>query len=196
MSDEATRKRRGRPPKPLGDAARGPLTIRLRADVRADVERASVRYGRSLSEEIESRLEISFALKQYFRHEIGEDIFCLANAMASSLSYLEGFTGKEWTEDQQTFETFQATMANLLRNYRDLKIKAEGRTFPVGDFEGKSTDERGQMLAGLGGLAPPRPRKPAAPAEPSDEQREGRARSMASMRAILSDDSSDDEGES
>ena len=195
MSEEATTKRRGRPAKPLGDAARGALTIRLRAEVRADVERASVRYGRSLSEEIESRLEVSFALKQYFRHEVGEDIFCIANAMASSLSYLEDYKGKGWREDQDTFETFQATVSNLLKNYRDLKTRAEGRAFPTGDFDGKSTNELGQMLAAVGGLAPPRVRKPAPPPERTDEQIEGRALAKASMRKILAEKSSDTDGE-
>lgn len=192
MSEGATTRRRGRPAKPLGDSARGPLTIRLRADVRADVERASVMYGRSLSEEIESRLEVSFALKQYFRHEIGEDIFRIANAMALSLSYLEEYKGKGWIEDQETFEVFQSTVSNLLRNYRDLATKVEGRIAPAGDFDGKSTDELGQMLAAVGGLAPPRVRQPAPPSEPTDEQREAQAREMASMRKILAEKSSDD----
>lgn len=195
MSDAVTKRGRGRPPKPLGDAARGSLTIRVRAEVRADIERASIRYGRSLSEEIESRLEASFAFRQYFRQELGEDIFAIANAMASSLSYLEDWKGKGWTEDQEVFETFQATVANLLRNYRDLTTKAEGRTFPTGDFDGKSTEELGQMLAAVGGLAPPRVRKPTPPPEPTDEHLEARARGMAGMRAMLEQQAASDEGD-
>ena len=195
MSEVVMKRGRGRPPKPLGDAARGSLTIRVRAEVRADVERAAVRYGRSLSEEIESRLEASFALRQYFRQEMGEDVFCIANAMASSLSYLEEFKGKGWTEDQETFETFQSTVSNLLRNYRDLVTKAEGRTFPTGDFDGKSTEDLGQLLAALSGLAPPRIRKPAPPPELTDEQREGRALAKASMRKILAEKSAGEEEE-
>jgi len=60
MADQATnRKRRGRPPKPLGGKARGNLTIRLRDRVREDLEAAINESGRSLSEEIEYRLELS-----------------------------------------------------------------------------------------------------------------------------------------
>ena len=195
MSEGVIKRGRGRPPKPLGTGDRGSLTIRVRAEVRADVERASVRYGRSLSEEIEHRLEASFAFRQYFRQELGEDIFCIANAMASSLSYLEDFKGHIWTEDQETFDIFQETVSNLLKNYRDLVTKSDGRTSPSGDWDGKSTEELGQMLAAAGGLAPPRSRKPTPPPEPTSEQLEARALSKASMRKILAEKSSDDVGE-
>jgi hypothetical protein len=195
MTKAPAKSGRFKPVDPAPVSARATLTVRLRAEVRSEVERAAVRYGRSLSEEVESRLEVSFALKQYFRQEIGEDIFCIANAMASSLSYLEDYKEKSWIEDQNTFEAFQATVSNLLRNYRDLVTKAEGRAFPTGDFDGKSTEELGQMLAAVGGLAPPRVRKPTPAPEPTDEQLEARALSKASMRAIVAKRSASDEGD-
>ena len=195
MPDETTEKRRGRPPKPLGDAARGPLTIRLRAEVRRDVERAAIRYGRSLSEEIESRLEVSFAFTQYVRHEWGDDIFRIAQAMAGSLSFLEDWTGESWIGDKETYDLLQLTVANIIRNYRDLINKADGRAWPQGGLNGKTPDELGQMFAAMGGLAPPRPKKPVPPPEPSNEQHEGRQRSMANMRKILAEKSPADDGE-
>lgn len=50
------KRRRGRPAlEPVGQ--RSTLTIRIRIEVRRDVERAAILNGRSLSEEIEHRLE-------------------------------------------------------------------------------------------------------------------------------------------
>lgn len=188
VADAKSDKRRGRPAKPLGDAARGPLTVRLRAEVRSDVERAALRYGRSMSEEIESRLEVSFAFTQYIRHEWGDDVFRIAQAMAGGLSHIEDWTGKSWTKDKETCDLFEITASNIIRNYRDLVIKAVGRAWPQGDLEGKTHEELGQMFAALGGLAPPRLKKPTMPSEASDEQIGDRSRSMASMKAMLAEE--------
>ena len=108
---------------------------------------------------------------------------------------IEDWTGKSWADDEETAVILNMTVSNLLKNYRDLLNKAAGRHTPVGDFEGKTPDELGQMFAALGGLAPPRPRKPVSPPERSEEQLEARARSKGNMRKILSEGSSDDDGD-
>lgn len=56
---EQPKRRRGRPPKPEHEKRRRNLTFRVRAHLRYRLELAAARDGRSLSEEIEHRLERS-----------------------------------------------------------------------------------------------------------------------------------------
>jgi hypothetical protein len=53
-------RRRGRPPLPLGEAKRSSFNTRLRAVLKTRLQQAAADEGRSLSEEIEFRLERSF----------------------------------------------------------------------------------------------------------------------------------------
>lgn len=141
-----------------------------------------------MSEEIESRLEASFALTEYLRREWGEDIFRIAKAAAGSLSFIEDYTGKAWTEDEETYQTLQATMLNLIKNYRDRVAKRPGQPMPPqGDFDGKTIDERGQMFAAVGGIEPPRRSKPLPPTPTSDEDLAKRRQSKANMLALLAE---------
>ena len=94
----AQESKRGRPPKfAPGERTRGPLTIRLRDQVRQELEGAAAAAGRSLSEEIEYRLELSFNRRDYLREKWGDDFFNLADAAAKSLAHLQNFTGESWS---------------------------------------------------------------------------------------------------
>lgn len=55
-----TPKRRGRPPKPPEERKGGNLTFRTRADFRERLEEAAAQSGRSVTEEVELRVERSF----------------------------------------------------------------------------------------------------------------------------------------
>lgn len=61
MSDEQPAKRRGRPPKDPADRKDGNLTFRTRGDMRRRLSEAAEKSGRSISEEVEKRLEESFS---------------------------------------------------------------------------------------------------------------------------------------
>ncbi len=145
-----------------------------------------------MSEEVESRLEASFALTEYLRRSWGDDVFRIAQASAASLSFIEDYTGKAWTEDEETFETVQATMACLVKNYRDQVTRTEGQPTPQGDLDGKSIEERGQMFAALGGLAPLRQKRPIRDAEAAPTY-DGRANMMKQLEDEM-DDEPDNEG--
>jgi hypothetical protein len=56
-------RKRGRPPLPPGQGKRASFTTRLRAALRDRLKEAAANEGRSLSEEIEFRLELSFLTK-------------------------------------------------------------------------------------------------------------------------------------
>jgi TraY domain len=72
-------RRRGRPPKAVQDATRVPLSFRVTPAVRARLEKAALKNGRSLSHEAEFRLEQSFAAENIgqavdeYRQEIAKD---------------------------------------------------------------------------------------------------------------------------
>lgn len=62
MSEPAQPKKRGRPPKPQDERKGQNLTFRTRADFRERLEQAAVQSGRSVTEEVELRVERSFEI--------------------------------------------------------------------------------------------------------------------------------------
>lgn len=147
---------RGRPPKFAGERTRGPLTIRLRDRVRDDLAEAATSSGRSLSEEVEYRLELALSRRDYLIEQWGQDIFSIAEAAARSLWHIERFTGRRWIEDQRTFDLFTGTMSGIVANYRDM-VLVKRRATPSGPFEGKSDVELVEIFASAAGISPPRP---------------------------------------
>jgi hypothetical protein len=146
--------KRGRPPKfAPGERTRGPLTIRLRDQVRQELETTAAAAGRSLSEEIEHRLELSFSRRDYLREKWGDDFFNLADAAAKSLTHIEHFTGKSWVKDDRAGELLLKTLAELVRRYRWQASLAEllGTT-PLEEVGQKSDPELVDTFATLGGL--------------------------------------------
>src|SRR4051812_18246025 len=59
MEEQPAKRRPGRPSKPEGEAKRSFFQTRIREGVRQRIEAAAAEKGRSLSEEIERRLEMS-----------------------------------------------------------------------------------------------------------------------------------------
>lgn len=159
MSEAEGTKKRGRPAKFAGDRTRGALTVRLRDEVRNDLELAATKNGRSLSEEIETRMELSLAGTQQIRSDWGEDVFRIAGALAGSLSHIEYWKGEGWLNSEETQRLFQLTAAEIVRNYAD-QVARKRREVPHGDWETKTPEELAQIFAALGGMPPPRPKRP------------------------------------
>jgi hypothetical protein len=93
---EQTRPRRGRPPKPEHERRRANLTFRIRDDVRYRLAVYAVQAGRSISEEIERRLEQSLN-EELILYGVG-DPAALRQALftiALVLSGLERQTGRK-----------------------------------------------------------------------------------------------------
>jgi hypothetical protein len=154
--------RRGRPPKfAPGERTRGPLTIRLRDEAREELVAAAAAAGRSLSEEIEYRLELSFGRRDYLRETWGNDFFKLAEAAAKSLAHLEKFSGESWVKDERTGELLVKLLAELVHRYRYQADLAELWGTPVAGVQ-KSDTELVDTFATLGGLTGPE-RSPPAP---------------------------------
>jgi len=89
-------KRRGRPPKPEGEKRRGNLTFRVRAHLRYLLQLRANRSGRSLSEEIEYRLERSLA-EEVLLYGVQDPLIFLnaTNMITIVLASLERQTGRK-----------------------------------------------------------------------------------------------------
>jgi hypothetical protein len=145
--------KRGRPPKFAGERTRGPLTIRLRDQVRQELETTAAAAGRSLSEEIEYRLELSFSRRDYLRETWGDDFFNLADAAAKSLTHIQHFTGKSWVKDDRTGELLVKVLAELVVRYRYQIAVTE--MFGLEQQPQKSDPELVDTFVTLSGLASP-----------------------------------------
>lgn len=76
MTEKTTNKRRrGRPPLKPGEAKRASFNTRLREGLKRDLEQSANKVGRSLSEEIEFRLERSLEVDQALDGSWLSDIF-------------------------------------------------------------------------------------------------------------------------
>ena len=96
------KRKRGRPPLPKAERKRGVLGFRARDDLRQWLTDAAKLSGRSVSEEIEHRLEQSFEIADSFRAAFGETNGDLMRAIATVIWLIERRTGKKWNEDNFT----------------------------------------------------------------------------------------------
>jgi hypothetical protein len=98
MSDEAKPKRRGRPPKAEGLRRSGNFTFRLRDNLRAQLVVDAKAHERSISEEIERRVEASYeheALEAMLRRVVREETHERFRSLVSAIIYaVEKQTGK------------------------------------------------------------------------------------------------------
>src|ERR1700694_1267436 len=102
MKAQTTAKRRGRPPKD-GEGTRTNFNTRLRNSLRAQLERDASAAGRSLSEEIEVRLEQSLSDAKTWG---GDRNMAAHHALAAIVFTAAGVTGspESWLHDPEIFE--------------------------------------------------------------------------------------------
>ena len=96
-------KKRGRPPLPPEQRRRNNITIRLRDDLKSEMQEAGASQGRSLSEEIESRLELSrIDLDVRLQGFGSEGRSRLFRALVLAVEVVESTTGKDIFTDPDT----------------------------------------------------------------------------------------------
>jgi hypothetical protein len=143
------RGKRGRPRKfAAGERTRGTLTVRLRDEVRSHLEAAAAAAGRSLSEEIEHRLELAFGHRDLLRETWGHHVFNIAEAAAKSLKHIQRHTGWSWVQDDRTCELFIKTLEELVRRYRQQAVLA----LVDEPIEAQSDPDLVDTFASLGGI--------------------------------------------
>jgi hypothetical protein len=125
MSKKAEVARKGRPPRRVGEQLRKNRTFRIRGPLDAFLANAAERSGRSVSEEIEYRLEKTFTEETAYGGVAMQDIairmavaFSTAGEATAASSGHPSWTAAEWILDTACYRaaTF-AVIARLLKSY-------------------------------------------------------------------------------
>ena len=117
MEAQVTAKRRGRPPKD-GEGKRTNFNTRLRNSLRVQLERDALAAGRSLSEEIEARLEHSLSEAKTWGGHLNMAAHHMLAAVVFTLAGEARIDPESWLSNPKTFEA-------VLRIWR-VALKAEG----------------------------------------------------------------------
>lgn len=107
----AAPKRRGRPPLPADQRKRASINTRLRPPLKERLEARAAEHGRSLSEEIESRLEQSEQIYESFG---GYDTYRFMQLLGGTIFEIEQTTGKSWRTDLETLEQVREALDLML----------------------------------------------------------------------------------
>jgi predicted DNA-binding protein len=129
MTDQEQPKRRGRPPKYAGEGKRQNFSFRIRDKVRDRLIEAVADTGRTLSEEIEHRIEQSFnqvdvenILNFYFG---AKDTIDLLKEIAPYINYHIAVNKKSWRNDKATRDAIRDHILALFSALDDEKGYAE-----------------------------------------------------------------------
>ena len=129
----AKKRPRGRPPLEPGRAKRGSFNTRIRPQLKEHLERDAKSAGRSLSEEIESRLEESYlrdkadervreaVLEGIYDSFGGEKPFRVMGLLASIAQMAEQITKKSWLEDPGANRLANSMISEAINRYGPAK---------------------------------------------------------------------------
>ena len=107
--------RRGRPPLTPGEPKRASFNTRLRTDLKKRLEAEAANVGRSLSEEIEFRLELSVRSDDERLRDFGDEVTLkLMRALATAKELAELTTRKSALEDPETAKAAYEGMVGIL----------------------------------------------------------------------------------
>ena len=124
LSEKPTPKNRGgRPKKYPGEGRRPTLSLRVRGGLYEKLQAASEVAERTISEEMERRLERSFEEQDLFLAYFGKpETLKLAHAIAMLARTVEARTGLDWTKDAQT----KADLSGAISRFFDLYFYEQG----------------------------------------------------------------------
>lgn len=86
------------------------LSIRTSSELRTKLQMALESSGRTLTQEVEMRLERSFSSEEFVG---GERTAAFLNLLGATIREIEANTGKSWLEDETTFEEVGSEFAGL-----------------------------------------------------------------------------------
>jgi hypothetical protein len=84
----------------------------LRAETKERLETAAAKAGRSLSEEIERRLEASFEREDCYG---GPDTDALLHQFAGAIGFVQQRTGRRWSQDYETYLAVIEALEGILK---------------------------------------------------------------------------------
>ena len=112
MTKKQSKPKMGRPPLPPGKRRGASMGFRPTPGIRGKLEEAAKANGRSMSHEVEARLERSFV-------EFGkEETFLVARLLANAIHTIEAVTGKNWMDDPEAHRQTQEACKNILDAFR------------------------------------------------------------------------------
>lgn len=154
MTDDNQPKRRGRPPKSTSGPKVGTLTFRTRADFRERLEQAAAQSGRSVTEEVELRVERSFEIDRIVRGyndlmsvfiENGENARKLATSAMAIISILQDLKSKDGRQiGSENWHNSVATRVGLRRGLISL-VDHYAPELNDDERESLSTEERSDI---------------------------------------------------
>ena len=121
MPTTTTKQKRGRPRKPDSEKRRNNVTIRMRDSLKRRLKESAVDAGRSLSEEIEFRLEKIFVERVFFGGDMGYEGACL---LFATIKMYEDTSGKSWRDDPDGNVLVRAIADDFFRRWGPGGLKA------------------------------------------------------------------------
>jgi hypothetical protein len=98
---------------PKRDIKRSPLNMRTTQELRDQLDTAAAESGRSLAQEVEYRLELSFLREREIYGNPATE--ALVKSLVMAIRYVESTTGKRWTDDMETAtEAFAAAHSVMM----------------------------------------------------------------------------------
>ena len=113
---KARPRKRGRPALPPEQRKRNNVTIRLRDKLKSVMQDAGTAQGRSLSEEIEARLEASLLDEEARNRELGgKELLAIFRLFSAAAEIIEARTEKKWTRDWDTAAAVHTAWTQLFK---------------------------------------------------------------------------------
>ena len=137
MAASTTKRKRGRPRKPDSEKRRNNVTFRIRDSLKGILEESAVDAGRSLSEEIESRLEATLVERHFFGGDVGYEA---ARLLFAAIKMYENISEASWKDDPDCNLMVRAIADDYFRRWGPSGLDA---------FEPKSQDLRKLVKQGV-----------------------------------------------
>ena len=111
--------KRGPKPRPSSERRGSPTGVRLPTELRQRLEVAAKKEDRSLSREIEHRLQASFGEDPKFEQLFGSfKTYWLFQQMSEAILLIENQTAKRWWKDRFTFDQMKSAIETGLEIFR------------------------------------------------------------------------------
>lgn len=104
-------KNKGGRPRHHEEAKREQIGLRVTPTMKRQIAAAAEGSGRSIAQEVEQRLEMSFLEDRLLG---GRDVALLTNLIASVIAMIERVTKRPWSEDRPTWEAVNAAVQRIL----------------------------------------------------------------------------------
>jgi hypothetical protein len=133
----------GRPPKHEGERLSKNRTFRVRGTLDEQLEAAAQKAGRSVSEEIERRLDDSF--KRIEELYGGPHLSATFRILADNLALVKAKFGERWAESDfalgQLARAFAEVIAREVPGFRSVIIETEGKLDEIRSVVGYASEE-------------------------------------------------------